>query len=442
MLARLLPPEDFGLLALGFTLVVFGHALSSGGLGAELIRREVPPERADLASVLGFQLVITVPLALGAVIVGTAVGGAAGVGSVMALSIPLVILRTPNQIMLEREMRFGDLTRAEVAETAVYNVLAIALVLAGLGVRGVAAATVVQGAVGSAIVIKRGPVGLVRPSLSLDRIRPIYRFGVSYQAVSVVAALRDYGINIVLALTAGLSAVGIWSLAARLFQAIMLLLQAIWRVSFSAMSRLKAAGEADAVLDRMLRLTSIAVGVLVVLLGGTAPALVPAVFGTNWSEAIDVLPLGAAALMIWGPISTTFAGYLYAHGQARSVLNSAIGQTIGWLGATAALAPVMGSTAGGVGMIVGATVTVVALTHAVRPHVHVAAARILSMPALGATAGGGVAWLVATAVSPVGVALAVSAVAGAGVYAAVVLATRREDVRSLLRVGARALPGR
>ncbi len=370
VLARLLPPRDFGLLALGFTLVVFGHALASGGLGAELIRRERAPSRQELASVLGFQLAITGTIAAAAVVVGILVGGAAGVASVMAVSVPLVVLRTPNQILLEREMRFSDLTFAEVAETGVYNALAIGLVVAGLGVWGVAAATLAQGLIGSVLITRRGPAGLLAPQLHRGAIGPLYRFGVRFQAAALVAAVRDYGINVVIALTAGVAAVGIWSLAFRLFQTILLLLQAVWRVSFSAMSRLTHAGEADArVLERTLRLMSIAVGGLAVLLGGTAPALVPAIFGPGWSETVDVLPLGAAALMISGPISTALAGFLYAQGEAGVMLRSAAAQAVCWLGGAALLAPSLGATSGGVGMLVGALATAATLTHAARRHV-------------------------------------------------------------------------
>ena len=57
ILARLLTPYDFGVIAFGATLVVFANFLADGGIGAGLVRRIKPPERRELRALLGFQLV-------------------------------------------------------------------------------------------------------------------------------------------------------------------------------------------------------------------------------------------------------------------------------------------------------------------------------------------------------------------------------------------------
>ena len=59
VLARLLLPRDFGALAFGFTIVTFAGVLSSGGLGAALVRLKDAPTRRDLQSLFGFQLLVT-----------------------------------------------------------------------------------------------------------------------------------------------------------------------------------------------------------------------------------------------------------------------------------------------------------------------------------------------------------------------------------------------
>ena len=56
VLARMLSPTDFGVVAFGTTFVTFANFLADGGIGNALIRRVEPPERADLKALLGFQL--------------------------------------------------------------------------------------------------------------------------------------------------------------------------------------------------------------------------------------------------------------------------------------------------------------------------------------------------------------------------------------------------
>lgn len=89
-----------------------------------------------------------------------------------------------------------------------------------------------------------GPVGMLRPRLSLAVVRPIWRFGAGFQAAQLAMIGRDDGVNLVTAGVAGLAVLGVWSLAYRLLRAVLLLFQALWRVSYPAMAGLLRAGDA------------------------------------------------------------------------------------------------------------------------------------------------------------------------------------------------------
>src|SRR5512132_268668 len=54
VLARLLTPHDFGIIAVGVTFVTFANFFADGGIGAGLIRRIDPPAQADLRALLAF----------------------------------------------------------------------------------------------------------------------------------------------------------------------------------------------------------------------------------------------------------------------------------------------------------------------------------------------------------------------------------------------------
>jgi hypothetical protein len=58
--------------------------------------------------------------------------------------------------------------------------------------------------------------------------------------------------------------------------------------------------------------------------------------------------------MISGPVSTTVTGFLFAKGDAGSVLRVVVLQATLWIGVTAALVPFVGATAAGIGMLGGA----------------------------------------------------------------------------------------
>ena len=104
VLARLLNPHAFGLIAFGMAVVLFGSLLADGGLGAGLIRRAEPPAVEELQALTGFQLGVTVGLALVTAAVAAPFGEAGRVTALMVWSLPLAMLQIPGRILLERSL--------------------------------------------------------------------------------------------------------------------------------------------------------------------------------------------------------------------------------------------------------------------------------------------------------------------------------------------------
>jgi O-antigen/teichoic acid export membrane protein len=436
VLARLLRPADFGLLAFGFAILLLGNYLATAGLGAALVRRPEEPTRAELGNVLGYQLLATVALASAIGVVGLMVGGAGEIAAIMAVSLPLTAMRVPTGVMLERHLRYGPMVRAEILETVVYNGGAIALVLAGAGVWGVAAATVTGPLVGTVILVAGGPVGIPRPRFSWPELRPIVRFGLTFQSVSLASTVRDQGLNVVVGAVGGAGVLGIWALGYRLLQTVLVLLEALWRVSFPAMARLVEMGDdATRLLERALRLSSVAIGIPVAVLAGTAGAFVPTVFGAHWASTIPVLPLGAAALMISGPVSTTVTGFLFAKGDAGSVLRVVLLQAGLWIGVSAALLPFLGATAAGIGMICGALSVALLMTRYVNRHTDVHVLRNVWRPTAVALVASLVGWATVEAGGRDVVTLVVSLALVLAVYLSGIWFAQRDAAR----LGARTL---
>jgi O-antigen/teichoic acid export membrane protein len=439
-LARLLVPSDFGVIAFGLTLTVLGAALSTGGIGASLTRREEEPTRHELGVALGFQLAVTLALAAVVAAIALPLGGAGPVAALMVCALPIDALRTPAGTIATRHLRFGLLARAEVTETLVFNVAAIALVALGAGVWGVAVATLLRAATGAGLVTALGGIGFVAPSFDLGTLRGHLRFGVANQAATLLNAVRDQGLNLVVAAVGGIAALGVWALAYRLLQAVLLLLQALWRVSFPATARLLAAGQdARDLLVRGLGLTALATGAMAVMLAASAPAIVPTLFGPGWDAVVPILPWGAAGLMVSGPISTVGTGYLWAVGRGGDVLRAVALQGAAWIGLAAALLPVLGPTAVGIGMFAGGWAVALSVGSAVRRRVPVPVARRTAVPAALAALASVAGWEVAEATGRGLLAVVLSLSLALALYGLGAVALRGDDVRTLARLLRRAL---
>jgi O-antigen/teichoic acid export membrane protein len=221
---------------------------------------------------------------------------------------------------------------------------------------------VVRAVVGALILFRIGPIGLLRPRLSWSRVRPIFGFGLSFQAVQFVNLARDQGVNVVTAAVAGFTVLGFWTMAWRLLQAIFLLFESLWKVSMPAMARMFDAGEAvKPLLERALLLSAVLTGLMAVPLAGTAHSLVPVLFGSNWDGTVDLLPWAALALVVNGPLSTVATGYFYATDRPNVILRMVIAHTVVWFAVFVPLLPSMGAEAIGIGLLAAAASDLVVL---------------------------------------------------------------------------------
>jgi O-antigen/teichoic acid export membrane protein len=216
------------------------------------------------------------------VVISLPFGHLGQVTALMALAIPLMTLRTPGFVLLERELAYRPIVTIEFIESAAFYAWAIAAVAAGWGVWGLATAIIVRSALGSGLMMSRTPDGVVRPRLGWSRIRPMLGFGARFQAVGVINIIRDLGLNLGTVLIAGVSTLGLWNLAYRVMQLPYLLFSSLWRVSYPAMARLLAADEpARPMIERGVGLAAVATGLVLAPLAGSATAFVPAVFGSQ-----------------------------------------------------------------------------------------------------------------------------------------------------------------
>jgi O-antigen/teichoic acid export membrane protein len=435
VLARLLAPDQFGLIALGFTFLVLGNFITNGGIGAHLLRTATPPDRSVLEAVYGLQLTIALAMTAITAAIGVPLGTAGAVAAIMACSLPIDATRTPAVLLAERQLNYRLLVRAEVLEILAYNVFAIGAVALGAGVWGVGSAVVLRSLVGTTLIVTTLPPGLVRPRWSWKTVRPLLGFGLAFQSISVVNLVRDQGLVLITGAVAGLTVLGYWSIAYRLVQALVLVLESLWRVSYPAVARLIETGEdIAAALQRALRVSATVMGLAVAVLIGTSPSLVPLLFGERWDPAVPAVAWGAAGLMVAGPISTASAGLLLARGRVRWVLHATVMHTVAWIAVATPLLPSLGVKALGVGWFVGCCVDGAMLGRYTKREAHLSVIASLARPVVASATAAGTAWWLAHVVSNDLLATAAALATASALYSVVLAIVSPGDLRDTARV--------
>ncbi|MDP9224126.1 MAG: oligosaccharide flippase family protein [Actinomycetota bacterium] len=443
-LARLLVPEDFGAIAIGLSIVGLGSFLADAGIGAALIGRQDPPTRRELSAVAGLQLTTTSLLLLVATAICLPLGHIAQLSAVMLVSVPFMTLRTPAKLILERNLRYGPAVRVEILDVLVYNVWAIGGAAIGAGAWALATGTVVRAIVGSLLMLALVPAGRIRPRWDLHTVRPFLKFGIGVQAGAIQLLVRDYVLNFTILAIAGTTVLGIVALAGRVLQIPMLVFQSLWQVSYPAVSRMLEAGEDPrAVIQKGAAMLTVGSGALLTGLVAASPALIPSVFGSNWSDAADYMPGACLALLVGGPISATVSGYLLARGRALPIVRIQIVGTLTWWAAAFSLVRPIGAAGLGIGWAASSIIETLLLARLARRASGARVFRACGPTMLTATAVGGVSWLIARslpATVPVGL---ISGAIATAAFCGVLLVLDRPlvwTVFALLRSLARRQP--
>jgi O-antigen/teichoic acid export membrane protein len=426
VLARLLVPHDFGLVAFGATLMFFARYLADGGLAAALIRTREDPPLADLKALLGLQLVITTVFAGVTAIAAFPFGTEGRIVAVMVGSLPLTALRVPGTIVLERKLSYRPLVAVDITETFSYFAWAIgSIAIFHWGVWGLATGAVVRALAATVAIALASPVGVPRPSLAWRRVREPLGFGIRFQGVGLVRVIGDQGVNLGTAAIGSVSILGLWSLAGRFLMVPTMAFEALWRVGYPAMSRLLGSGENPrAILERGTALVATATGAMLVPLVGSTPALVPALFGSKWTDAASVIPWASLGLMVSGPISVTASGYLYAVGDVRAVLRSTAFSGAALAGVGLGLLPVLGVTALGLGAMSSAFVEAIVLARAMSVHSSASVAIPLGIPTIAACGAAGAGWALTSSLQPTLTAAVLGALSSEALYLACLLVIR------------------
>ena len=441
VLARLLSPRDFGLIAVGQTVATLASTVAEGGIASGFIRQSEGIALSVLRSINGFQFVITLAFAAVLTPIALQFGLAGAVTALMVWSMPIASPQIAGRVVLGRELRFRAIAIVEAVGVLAYYAWAIAGVLAGYGVWSLASGTVVRAGMSTLAVGGIVSWRLLVPSLARYRdVLAVIGFGIRFSLFNLTNVLYDQGKNIVIAAFGGTAALGLWVLAGRLLQVPYLMYQPINRVAFPAFSQFIASGrDPRPVLERVVRLSFAASTLVLPAFLVAVPGVITSLFGAKWDDAALIFPGVIISFFIGVPVGSVCIQFLFAVGRPSYVLRVAVITSALNLAAIAVLMWMIGISGIGFGTIPGAAVESILLARLV--HQLTGARLFASMPvfsvasALAAAAG----FVVGTVVGQDFLGAFLAGTTAVAVAAVVCAATSRSVIADLLSVGRRSV---
>ena len=300
VLARLLGPEAFGIVAMAMILTTFANLLVlHGGWNEALVQRpDLDPRHTDSAfwALLAGAVVLAAVVAVAARPLAAALEqpSLAAVTAALGLSLPLGVLGVVPAALLRREFRFAPLALRTLFGTVAAGLVAVPMALAGYGVWSLVAFQLTMPAIQTAVLWQAHPW---RPGLRFSRphLRELggYVAGVlgerSLLAVEIVVPL------IVVGAAAGAAALGHFTTARKILDLMIdLLVKPVTQVAMPSF----AGAAADAARVRTVLTVGTQVAALLVFPGHVglilvAPDLVPLIFGAAWTPVVPVLQVMA-----------------------------------------------------------------------------------------------------------------------------------------------------
>lgn len=451
VLARLLAPEAFGLLAFANVLLSFLLLGVDLGLGVALVQRQTlePGHRSSafwLQVTSGAALMVVCIAAAGPVAAALAQPELAGVLRGLSLVLVVSALGGVPAALLRREFAFHVMAAASVVGILASAVVAIGLALRGFGVWSLVGQQLTYEAVYVAVLW----VGCGwRPRFAASRrhLLELFRFGRYVSAFQILRLMSKRADHFLVGFFLGEVALGYYSVAHRVLQVMtQLLVVTIKQVTLPTLARLQTdPRRLREVLTRGSGLAGLVGFPIFLGTAAVAPELIPLMFGSQWLPAIPLIQVLAMAGVV-ASINALLENVLLATGRP------AVRLRLGAINAAITLVACGVATRWGV---LAVAVAYVSSQVVMLPLVHRAAARAAHADGTGSLRSAAVPLVAATCMAGLvlagrpllepalgpGAFLALSVAAGAAFYAVLLrLAAPRlfGDFRELVRIATRS----
>lgn len=303
VLARLLTPRDFGVIAIAMIFIRVAGTLGKLGIGPAIIQRADLTQRHivtgfTLSALFGVLFTVTMWLAAPATSGFFAEPEVPAILGMLSAIFAIVGVGVISEHLLRRRLHFRQLMVAEILSlTAGYGLVAIAMAILGYGVWSLAGGLVARHAVFAAVVVAYRPPPL-RLGLGRRESFDLLRFGTGLSSCALLDAVGTQGSRFVIGSGLGAISLGYFTQALRVASVPTRLSLRLTRVLFPAMA------ERQQQIDRigtiylygieMMSLLAIPTSVLTAI---CAPEIIGLLLGKQWDAAVPILQILATGIV-------------------------------------------------------------------------------------------------------------------------------------------------
>lgn len=301
VLARLLDPEAFGLVALAGVFIAFTELFMGIGFGAAIIqRRELEAAHLDTA----FWTI----LAIGGISAIGCFGAAGWIASLfdkpalapvlrwLSLGIFFASLTRVQESLLQRDLNFKALAARMLAASAAGGAGGVGMAMNGLGVWSLVGQQLIGAAAG---VLVLWAVSRWRPRLqySTERLRELFDFGVHVMGSNVMHFVNEHADRLLIGYFLGPATLGYYTVGQRLIVIIQQVTSKTFAlVLYPMFSRIQDdEARIRRVLSTAVQVTALGAFPVFIFLSVAGPETVHVLFGARWSASAPVLQILAVA---------------------------------------------------------------------------------------------------------------------------------------------------
>lgn len=325
ILARILSPEEFGLIGMIAIFIALGNSLMDSGFSGALIRKKSVDDK-DLSTVFYTNLALSVIIYGFLYFMAPAIARflnteiLCGLIRVLGLSVIVVSFTQVQKVNFTRKIDFKTQAIISFIAAIASGVISIWMALAGYGVWSLVAQQLSRQAV---ISILLWIFSTWKPSLtfSTESFKEMFAFGSKLLACSLISVIWSEIYSFVIGKMYNPVSVGYYTRAEK-FKGLVTsnIGQVVQRVGYPIMSSLQNEPERQVrVFRRVMRLTILLAGSLVMGLIGCAESMIEVLIGAKWLPAAEYLRIiGLSGLFL--PLILVSVNIFNANGNSNKTL--------------------------------------------------------------------------------------------------------------------------
>lgn len=328
ILARLLVPEDYGILSLAAAIIAVPQILLNEGFGTALVQRDMLDDvhiNAAFWANLGLSIIFVVAAQIGAPWAAMITGAAIIDPVIRWLSLTMIgtALMAIAAGLFIRELKYSTFALRTFVANSVGALTGVAMALLGYGVWALVGMQLCTSALG-VLVMWKGVQWRPKESFSWPAFREIYHFSSRLMVGNGLRFATERADTIIIGIFLDPAALGFYFLVTRLLTTVIFItISPVDRIMLPVLTRIKEdphrRSEAYA---NMVGVTSVFWIPAVAGLGAVAPLALPLLFGHKWDASIPLMMI-MSLVCISGPLNRPTMHALLAVGKPEvyAILN-------------------------------------------------------------------------------------------------------------------------